>query len=105
MKKAVQDYLKGLNDELKRSELKDLKWLSSGVLNTCRTLYTLKTGKVTSKTTAAKWALKTLSQQWKPRIKRSLAVRYGNYQEDDKAFIAATLPRFATYALNYYLQR
>jgi predicted nucleotidyltransferase len=105
VKKAVQDSLKELNNELKRSELNDLKWLGSGVLNTCRTLYTLKTGKITSKSAGAKWALKTLSQEWRPLIKRSLAVRYGNYQEDDKAFIAAALPRFVTYALDYYLKR
>jgi len=105
LKKAVQDYLKELNNELKRSELKDLKWLSSGVLNTCRTLYTLKNGKITSKSAGAKWALRTLSQGWKPLIERSLAVRYGNGQEGDRAFIAATLPRFVVYALNHCLKR
>jgi len=105
VKKAMQDYPKELNNESKRSEVKDLKWLSSGVLDTCRTLYTLKNGKITSKSAGAKWALKTLSQEWKPLIKRSLAVRYGNYQEADKAFIAATLPRFAAYALNHCLKR
>ena len=105
VKKAAQEYLKELNNELKRSKSRDLKWLSSGALNTCRTLYTLKTGKIASKSAGAKWALKTLSQKWRPLIKRSLAVRYGNYQEDDKAFAAATLPRFAAYASDYYLKR
>lgn len=105
VKDTTQDYLKELNNKLKRSQSRDLKWLSSGVLNTCRTLYTLKTGKITSKSAGAKWALKTLSQKWRPLIKRSLAVRYGNYQEDDKAFIATALPRFAAYASDYYLKR
>lgn len=105
VKEVMEDYLRELNDELKRSELKDLKWLSSRVLNICRTLYTLKTGKVTSKSAGAKWAFRTLSQQWTPLIKRSLAVRSGNDQENDKSFIATTLPRFATCALNHYLKR
>lgn len=99
VQKAMQEYLREEIDELKCGGVKDLKWLSSGVLNTCRTLYTLKTGRITSKSVGARWALRVLSPEWKPLIRRSVAVRQGNHKENDKTFIAATLPRFVAYAL------
>lgn len=105
VEEVMQDYLREINDELQRSELKDLlkdlKWLSSEVLNTCRTLYTLKTGRITSKSVGARWALRVLSPEWKPLIKCSLAVRRGKSRGDYKAFIAAALPRFVSYALKF----
>lgn len=102
--KVMQDYVKELYEELKRGELEglmqELTWLSSEVLNICRALYTLKTGKLTSKSAGGRWALNTLPSEWKPLIDRSLAVRYGNEKKNDKLFIATELPRFITYALN-----
>jgi len=98
---VMNNYLKELNDELKHREPKDLKWLSSEVLNTCRALYTLKNGKITSKSVGARWALRVLSPEWKHLIRRSLAVRQGNNKENDETFIAASLPRFIIYALGF----
>jgi hypothetical protein len=104
VKKIMQDYLRELNEELEHVEPKNLNWLSSKVLDICRTLYTLKTGRITSKSAGAKWALRVLSPEWKLLISRSLAVRHGNSKEDDKTFIATALPRFVDYALSYYLK-
>lgn len=101
VQKVMQDYLRQEIDELKRERLKDLKWLSSEVLNICRTLYTLETGRITSKFAGARWALRVLSPEWKPIIRRSLAVRQGNNKKNDKTFIAAALPRFVAYALRF----
>ena len=99
VRKVMQDYLREEIDEVKHVEVKDLKWLSSQVLNTCRTLYTLKTGRITSKSAGARWALRVLSSEWKPLISRSLAVRQGKQKENDKTFIASELPQFVAYAL------
>lgn len=104
VEEIMQDYLKELNEELKHVEPKSLNWLSSKVLDICRTLYTLKTGKITSKSAGAQWALRTLSSEWKILISCSLAVRFGNSKEDDKTFIAEKLPRFVNYALSYHLK-
>lgn len=100
--KVMQGYLKELNEELKHAKPKSLNWLSSRVLDICRTLYTLQTGRVTSKSAGARWALRVLSPKWKPLICRSLAVRHGNGGENDKAFIAIVLPQFVSYALDYH---
>lgn len=101
VQKIMQDYLREEIDELKRSELKDLNLLSSQVLNICRTLYTLKTGRITSKSAGARWALRVLSPEWKSLIRRSLAIRQGNHKENDRTFIIATLPRFLAYASKF----
>jgi hypothetical protein len=97
--KVMQDYLNELNEELKHVESKSLNWLSSQVLDICRTLCTLKTERITSKSAGAKWALRVLSPEWKPLIWRALAVRHGNSKRGDRAFIASALPEFVNYAL------
>jgi predicted nucleotidyltransferase len=61
--RVMQDYLKELNEELKHIKSKSLNWLSSIVLDICRTLYTLKTGRITSKSAGARWALRVLSPE------------------------------------------
>jgi len=101
VEEVMRDYLRDNIDELKRSQPKNLNKLSSAVLNTCRTLYTLKTGRITSKSDGAIWALKVLSPEWKLLIRRSLAVRQGKIRKNDATFIAAALPRFLTYALRF----
>lgn len=43
------------------------------ILTMCRTLYSLETGKITSKIEAAQWAIKKLDPDWKDLIEQALA--------------------------------
>jgi len=105
LNKVMRDYLEELNDEMKNVESKSLTWLSSRALDISRTLYTLKTGNITSKSAGAKWALKALSPEWKPLIRRSLAIRHGNSKENDRTLLVKALPHFAKYALSCHTIR
>lgn len=61
------------------------------VLTLCRMSYTLKYGKVLSKTAAAKWAQEHLESKWKPLIERALIGRQLSDLGADPEDISATL--------------
>ena len=59
-----------LNDleKLKRSDYQVF-----AILTMCRTLYSLETGMIASKTEAAQWAIKNLNVDWKDLIEKALS--------------------------------
>lgn len=66
----------------------DASWLEPrdyqafAVLTMCRILYSLSTGDVVSKPTAAAWALQTLDAAWHPLIEKALAWRHEHTRDD-----------------------
>ena len=55
------------------------------VLSLCRMIYTLRHGKILSKSAAAKWALRNLDPKWRPLIERAVIGRqYPNLDADLK---------------------
>ena len=60
------------------------------VLTLCRMLYTLRTGQVTSKPAAARWAQAELGERWAPLIERALANRHGPYPPADAEDVRQT---------------
>jgi predicted nucleotidyltransferase len=70
VEEVLLDYLVELADELKLVKPTDFIWINSAVLNICRTLYTFQSGRITSKSNSAKWALRTLPVVWRPLINR-----------------------------------
>ncbi len=55
--------------------LRQIGYLSYGVLSLCRILYTLAHGTIVSKAVAAAWALETLPAPWTPTIAAAVADR------------------------------
>lgn len=74
-----------------------------GVLTLCRALYTLRTGEVTSKRAAARWALRHMAPCWSPLLRRALA-RYGHDDGIDLVLAAGTVP-FAAYVAHVARRR
>jgi hypothetical protein len=60
------------------------------VLTLSRMLYTLQTGAVGSKPTAARWAQAVLGEPWAPLIERALAHRHPPYPPADPADVRQT---------------
>ncbi|MCL5994440.1 MAG: DUF4111 domain-containing protein [Chloroflexi bacterium] len=91
------------------TQMKNRGYQSYIVLTLCRILYTLQHGAVVSKPVAARWAQKTLGEQWVPLIERTWAGRHNPGLEassedvnETLAFIRYTLERgrrFETHAL------
>jgi aminoglycoside adenylyltransferase-like protein len=52
------------------------------ILTMCRTLYSLETGRITSKTEAAQWAIQKLDDRWKSLIE--LAITWEPSQKINK---------------------
>jgi hypothetical protein len=65
------------------------------ILTMCRTLYSLETGKITSKIEAAKWAMQRLNTNWKNLIE--LAIAWEPSQEINKL---EETQNFIRYVLN-----
>jgi predicted nucleotidyltransferase len=61
------------------------------VLSLCRMLYTLQNKAILSKPNAAKWALHTLDDRWKPLIERAILGRQNSDMQADIADIYETL--------------
>lgn len=59
------------------------KYQAFVVLTLCRLLYTLETGKVTSKPAAAHWAVAALDPRWASLIERALANQHAEGQASD----------------------
>jgi len=74
-----------------------------GVLTLCRALYTLRTGEVTSKRAAARWALRHMAPCWSPLLRRALA-RYGHDDGIDLVLAAGAVP-FAAYVAHVARRR
>ncbi len=62
-----------------------------GALTLCRVLYTLETGEVVSKRTAARWALHRVAPCWRPFLHRALA-RYSHDDGIDLVLVAGAVP-------------
>lgn len=61
------------------------------VLTMCRILYTLESGTIVSKPTAARWAQETLGERWRPLIERALEGRHTPQLPAEPEDIAATM--------------
>jgi hypothetical protein len=68
------------------------------VLTICRILYTLSTGKVASKPSAARWARETLDPRWAPLIERAWEGRHSGSSAIQEGEVEATLD-FIRYGL------
>ncbi len=76
LRETMRRQLPGILDEFRR--WLDIAWTQRYLVSTyCRTLYTLDTGRVTSKRKALLWAIDTLHPQWRPLLRQVLADRGG----------------------------
>jgi len=92
------------NDLVSGKEVIDTEWLQAfAVTFFCRTLYTLKTGKVYSKPDSVEWAKSTLDSQWKTLITEAWQKRKNQYKKGIVSVNADLVPptiEFVQYALN-----
>ena len=69
------------------------------ILTMCRTLYSLETGRITSKIEAGQWAMQCLGAQWRYLIEQALAWKPGqniDQSEETQSFIKYTLMKIHT---------
>lgn len=73
--KNLDEYWKTTVNDLSKLGRSDYQVFA--ILTMCRTLYSLKTGYIASKTEAAKWATNNLESHWESLIRQALAWRPG----------------------------
>jgi len=74
--------------------LHEREYQAYAVLTMCRSLYTLTTGAIAAKSTAAQWALENIAPRWHASIERALAYPYGEQPDafdETLALIAYTV--------------
>ncbi len=84
--------------------LRQIGYLSYGVLSLCRILYTLAHGTIVSKAAAAAWALETLPARWRPTIASAVEDRLRARGDANPAELEAGLA-FIRYAADRALQQ
>ncbi len=70
IQKNLDEYWKPVLNDLEKLKRNDYQVFA--ILTMCRTLYTLETGMIASKTEAAQWAIKNINPDWKDLIEKSL---------------------------------
>ena len=92
IQKNLQEYWNVTLKDTSKYERNDYQVFS--VLTMCRTLYSLKTGCITSKTEAALWATPRLESRWQKLIKQILAWKFGqdiNLSKGTREFVKYVL--------------
>ena len=69
-----------------------------GVLSVCRVLHTLRTGDLTGKVAAARWALGNIDPQWRPLVRRALLRYEANDTSGRDDVLGGQAESFADYA-------